>query len=132
MHHQYASDVEASNTTSSDTLIERALVAPAAYARICATSLSLLTTLLMIFHNTCKLYERVAVRGEALVSARRLNGRVMKGLVRRDGGFAGMLQDEAATVKALAEAAAGDRDIVWGLLQKEVVALFAYIIRYAS
>jgi hypothetical protein len=123
-------DVEASNATSSDTLIERALVAPAAYARICATALSLLTTLLMIFHNACKLYERVAERGEALVSARRLNGRVMKGLVRRDGGFAGM-QDEAAIVKALADAAAGDRDTVWGLLQKEVVALFAYIIRYA-
>lgn len=125
-------DVDASNVTSTDTLIERALVAPAAYARICATALSLLATLLMIFHNACKLYERVAAGGEALVSARRLNGRVIKGLVRRDGGFASSLQDEAAAVKALAEAAAGDRDTVWGLLQKEVVALFAYIVRYAS
>lgn len=123
-------DVESGNSTSGDALMERALVPPAAYARICATALSLLTTLLMIFHNVCKLYEKVAAKGEALVSARRLNGRVMKGLVRRDGGFAGSLQDEAATVKALADAAAGDRDTVWGLLQKEVVALFAYIIRY--
>lgn len=121
-------DVE-SNGTSNETVIERALVAPAAYARICATALSLLTTLLMIFHNACKLYERVAAGGEALVSARRLNGRVIKGLVRRDGGIAGSLQDETAAVKALVEAAAGDRDTVWGLLQKEVIALFSYIIR---
>lgn len=123
-------DVE-SNGTATDTLVERALVAPAAYSRICAVALSLLTTLLMIFHNACKLYERVAAGGEALVSARRLNGRVIKGLVRRDGGFAGSLQDEAAAVRALAEAAAGDRDTVWGLLQKEVIALLSYIIRCA-
>jgi hypothetical protein len=125
-------DVEAANGTSTDTLFERALVAPAAYERICATALSLLTTLLMIFHNACKLYERVAAGGEALVSARRLNGRAIKGLVRRDGGFASSLRDETAAVKALVEAAAGDRDVVWGLLQKEVVALFAYIIRCAA
>lgn len=107
----------------------RAFVPPPAGERICAVVLGLLVSLLLVFHNCCKLYTALAVAGERLATARRLYGRVMTGLVRREGGFTTPEQDESTAVHALAEAASADRDTVWGLLQKEVVGLFSYLIR---
>lgn len=107
----------------------RAFVPPAAGERVSAVVLSLLVALLLIFHNCCKLYTQLAAAGERLATARRLYGRVMTGLVRRESGFAKAGDDDSTTVHALAEAASADRDTVWGLLQKEVVGLFSYLIR---
>lgn len=107
----------------------RAFVPPAAGERVSAVVLSLLVALLLVFHNCCKLYTKLAVAGERLATARRLYGRVMTGLVRREGGFTTPEQDETTVVHALAEAASADRDTVWGLLQKEIVGLFSYLIR---
>jgi len=109
----------------------RAFVPTAAGERVSAVVLALLVALLLVFHNCCKLYTQVAASGERLATARRLYGRVMTGLVRREGGFAGPAEDESTTVHALAEAASADRDTVWGLLQKEIVGLFSYLIRSA-
>eukprot|EP00892_Ulva_mutabilis_P005888 jgi/Ulvmu1/3671/UM017_0085.1 len=107
----------------------RAFVPSAAGERVSAVVLALLVALLLIFHNCCKLYTQLAASGEKLATARRLYGRVMTGLVRREGGFGGVGDDASSTVHALAEAASADRDTVWGLLQKEIVGLFSYLIR---
>lgn len=109
----------------------RSFIPPAAGERVSAVVLGLLVALLLVFHNCCKLYTKLAVAGERLATARRLYGRVMTGLVRREGGFTTPEQDESTVVHALAEAASGDRDTVWGLLQKEIVGLFSYLIRCA-